>query len=125
MILLDNKKKELWAFFDEINTCLSFTLLKEIFIDRTFNGEKLENNIRLIGACNPYRQKVVENEKIGLVSEEDIINDDHLVYKVQLLPYSLLYYVFSFGSISEEDEKKYINSITANKLFNFQRHIKK
>ena len=117
--LKENKKKELWVFFDEINTCLSLTLLTEIFINRTFNGEKLEDNIRLIGACNPYRQKVVANEKIGLVSEEDIINDDHLVYKVQPLPQSLLYYVFSFGSISDEDEKKYIYSITANKLFNF------
>jgi hypothetical protein len=50
-------KEEYWVFFDEINTCLSFTLLTEIFINRTFNGEKLEDNIRLIGACNPYRKK--------------------------------------------------------------------
>ena len=26
------QKKELWVFFDEINTCLSFSLLIEIFI---------------------------------------------------------------------------------------------
>ena len=26
------KKKELWIFFDEINTCLSLSLLTEIFI---------------------------------------------------------------------------------------------
>ena len=51
------QKKELWVFFDEINTCLSLSLLTEIFINKTFNGEKLEENIRLIGACNPYRYK--------------------------------------------------------------------
>ena len=54
-----NKEKEYWVFFDEINTCFSFTLLTEIFINRTFNGEKLEDNIRLIGAYNPYRKKIV------------------------------------------------------------------
>ena len=43
-------KKELWIFFDEINTCPSLSIITEIFINRTFNGEKLENNIRLIGA---------------------------------------------------------------------------
>ena len=32
------KGNEQWVFFDEINTCSSLTLLKEIFIDRTFNG---------------------------------------------------------------------------------------
>ena len=29
-----NLKKELWVFFDEINTCLSLSLLTEIFINR-------------------------------------------------------------------------------------------
>ena len=49
--------KQLWVFFDEINTCLSISLLTEIFVNRTINGEKLEKNIRLIGACNPYRKR--------------------------------------------------------------------
>ena len=38
------KNKELWVFFDEINTCLTLSLLTEIFINRTFNGEELEKN---------------------------------------------------------------------------------
>ena len=108
------KKQELWVFFDEINTCLSLSLLTEIFINRTFNGEKLEDNIRLIGACNPYRRRKITAEKCGLTREDDIEND--LVYKVEQLPQSLLYYVFSFGSIRKEDEKKYIYSIIQ-KLF--------
>ena len=102
-------KKEYWVFFDEINTCLSFTLLTEIFINRTFNGEKLEDNIRLIGACNPYRKKNDTKEICGLIREED--EEDKRVYKVYQLPFSLLYYVFNFGTIDEEDEKKYIRSI--------------
>ena len=46
------KKKELWVIFDEINS-LSLAHLTEIFINRTFNGEKLEEIIRIIGANNP------------------------------------------------------------------------
>jgi len=108
------KNKELWVFFDEINTCLSLSLLTEIFINRTFNGEKLEDNIRLIGACNPYRKRKELIERCGLTREDD--EDDQLVYKVEQLPQSLLYYVFSFGSLRDEDEKKYIRSIIQ-KLF--------
>ena len=108
------KNKELWVFFDEINTCLSLSLLTEIFINRTFNGEKLEKNIRLIGACNPYRKRKENIERCGLTREDD--EDDQLVYKVEQLPQSLLYYVFSFGSLKDEDEKKYIKSIIE-KLF--------
>ena len=113
------KKKELWVFFDEINTSPSLSLLTEIFINRTFKGKKLEDNIRLIGACNPYRKKVVGTENVGLENED--INDEQacLEYKVHQLPQSLLYYVYSFGSINDEDEKKYIYSII-NPLFNSQ-----
>ena len=109
-----NKDKEIWAFFDEINTCLSLSLLTEIFINRTYNGETLSENIRLIGACNPYRKRKANTEKCGLSRDED--NENELVYLVQPIPQSLLYYVFSFGSINEEDEKKYIYSIIE-KLF--------
>ena len=55
-----------------------------------------------------------------LTRESD--KEDGLVYKVEKLPFSLLYYVFSFGSINEEDEKKYIYSIIE-KLF--KKHEKK
>jgi len=108
------KNKELWVFFDEINTCLSLSLLTEIFINRTFNGEKLEDNIRLIGACNPYRFRPENIERFGLTRDDD--EDDQLVYKVEKLPESLLFYVFSFGPLKDEDEKKYIHSIIQ-KLF--------
>ena len=122
---IDNKAKnmedkELWVFFDEMNTCLSLSLLTEIFINRTYNGKKFSDNIRLIGACNPYRKRKGNKEKCGLSRPDD--NENELVYLVQPLPQSLLYYVFSFGSIDEEDEKKYIYSIIE-KLFNKEEKI--
>ena len=108
------KDKETWVFFDEMNTCLSLSLLTEIFINRTYNGKEISKNIRLIGACNPYRKRKGNKEKCGLTFSEDI--DNELVYLVEPLPQSVLYYVFSFGSINIDDEKKYIYSIIE-KLF--------
>ena len=106
--------EELWLFFDEINTCLSLSLITEIFIKRTYNGNNISQNIRLIGACNPYRRRKRNKEKSGLSLSAD--NEKELVYLVQNLPQSLLYYVFCFGSIDDKDEKKYIHSIIE-KLF--------
>ena len=111
---LKKQGKDLWVFFDEINTCLSLSLLTEIFINRNYNGIKINDNIKLIGACNPYRKRKGNKEKCGLSLSND--NDNELVYLVQPLPQSLLYYVFSFGAIDEKDEKKYIHSIIE-KLF--------
>ena len=101
--------KKFGYFFDEMNTCLSLSLLTEIFINRTYNEKPLCKNIRIIGACNPYRRRKGNKEKCGLSLSND--NEEELVYLVQPLPQSLLYYVFSFGSIDSEDEKKYIHSI--------------
>ena len=103
------KDKDLWVFFDELNTCDSLALLNEIFINRSFVGEKIAKNIKLLAACNPYRINEKNKVKCGLSRPSD--QYDELVYLVKLLPQSLMYYVFNFGSISEEDEDKYIRSI--------------
>jgi len=111
------QKKELWVFFDEINTCLSLSLLTEIFVNKTFNRKPLEKNIRLIAACNPYRKRQQEIERCGYGRETDEKKDSvDLIYLVQPLPQSLLNFVFSFGALNPEDEKKYILSIIE-KLF--------
>ena len=109
--------KELWIFFDEINTCLSLSLLTEIFINRTYNEKKLEDIIRLIVAYNSYRILKKDKEKCGLSrplekdKEKGELNrlDDignKLVYLIQPFPQSLLYYVFILGAIDKIDEKK-------------------
>ena len=107
------------GFFDEVNTCLSLSLLTEIFINRTYNGKRISDNIRLIGACNPYRRRNRNINKCRLNSildDNENSNDKELVYLVQPFPQSLLFYVFSFGSIDKDNEKRYINSIIE-KLF--------
>ena len=110
--IAQEQNEELWIFFDEINTCSYLSLITEIFINRTYNGKEINKNIRLIGACNPYRIKKCDKEICGLTFSDD--NDNDLVYEVNPLPQSLLYYVFSFGSIDQNDEKRYIKSIIEN-----------
>ena len=100
------KNEELWLFFDEINNCLSLTLITEIYIKRAFNGKSLNDNIRLIGAYRPYILKKRNSNK----------NNNKLLYLVQPLNQSLLYYVFNFGSIDSKSEKIYISNMIE-KLF--------
>ena len=102
------KGKDLWVFFDELNTCHSLVLLTEIFMNRSYNGIALEKNIKLIGACNPYRKVRNQKNKYGLQHPN---HKNELIYLVNKLPQPLLYYVFNFGSIGNEDEKKYISCI--------------
>ena len=40
-----NKGKDFWVLFDEINTCNSLGLLNEIFVNRSYGGIKIEDNI--------------------------------------------------------------------------------
>ena len=102
-------KEDLWIFFDELNTCDCHDLLTGIIINRSFEGEKINKNIKILGACNPYRIREKGKIKCGLSHPDDKIDD--LVYLVKILTQSLMYYAFNFGSISKEDEDKYIKSI--------------
>ena len=113
---IKNLNEEIWVFFDEINTSQSLSLITEIFINRTFNGINISNNIRLLGACNPYRKRNLKIENYGLNINIKKENETKLVYVVEPLPQSLLYYVFCFGELKEDDEKIYIKSIIE-KLF--------
>ena len=105
----EKHKKGLWILFDHMNTCLSLSLLIEIFSKKIFNGNKLNDNIRLIGTCNPYRKRRQRIEIYGYRREND--KDIESVYLVQPLSQSLLNYIFSFGALKEDDEKKYIYNI--------------
>ena len=105
-----NKDEKIWIFFDEINTCNSLGLITEIMCNHTYLGEKINENYVFLGACNPYRVLEKTMKESGLVyynvKERNKLND--LVYTVNPLPYSLLNFIFDFGSLQAEDEKKYI-----------------
>ena len=51
------KGKELWLFFDELNTCDFLVLITEIFMNISYNGEKLEDN------KNEFIMNILKNEE--------------------------------------------------------------
>jgi len=114
------KGKDFWVLFDEINTCNSLGLLNEIFINRSYDGTKIEDNIRLIGTCNPYRLKSDKEESCGLSHP---YKNKVLAYDVNILPQSLMYFVFNFGALQKEDEDKYIQSILSNHFKYFEKGL--
>ena len=124
-IIEENKKSEdkdklKWVFFDEINTCNSLGLITEIMCNHTYLGQKIDDNFIFIGACNPYRIITKKMKESGLVyynmKEKNKLNN--LVYTVNPLPHSLLNFVFDFGNLQPQDEKKYITNNVKSMLSN-------
>ena len=112
---LDDPNKLKVVFFDELNTCNSQGLITEIMCKHTVQGKKIKKNIAFIGACNPYRKKEKEKiENTGLIKKES--RNSNLVYTVNPLTHSQLYYVLNFGILNIEDEKKYVESISEYEL---------
>ena len=107
-----NDRDLVWVFFDEINTCNSLGLITEIMCRHTYLGKKINDNFVFFGACNPYRVLNKKMRESGLVyyntKEKSQLNN--LVYSVNPLPHSLLNFVFDFGSLRKEDERKYIHN---------------
>lgn len=78
-----------------------------MFTKHAFLGRPLKPNLYIIAACNPYRLMLSKNEDIGYRNKK-IHKVRNLVYTVNPLPLCLINYVFDFGNLREEDEKKYI-----------------
>ncbi len=99
-------------FFDEVNTNENVSgLLKEIIIDRHFRGRPIPENIRLVAACNPYKLKPEssqDNSSAGIKHEFAKSTMSRLVYSVNPLPDSMLYFIWDYGSLSSEEEAIYI-----------------
>ena len=106
------ENEKTWIFLDEINTCNSLGLITEIMCNHTYLGKKINPNFVFLAACNPYRVLTKKMRQSGLVyynlKEKNKLNN--LVYTVNPLPHSLLNFIFDFGSLQEDDEKKYIQN---------------
>ena len=103
----ENQKKII-LFLDEINTTNCINLLCDIFIKHSYLNSKLKKNIFIIAACNPYRLMLSDTKEIGYINKK-MHRVRNLVYTVNPLPLSMINYVFDFGNVNDEDEKKYIN----------------
>jgi hypothetical protein len=87
----------------------------------------IPNNIIFIGCCNPFRldmsnQNTDHEQEVGLVIES---SSNKLSHKVYPISDSLLPFIYDFGQLSHEDEKKYIVSIiNQNTRFNHDDGLK-
>ena len=112
-----DKEELIIVFFDEFNTCNSLGLLTEIMCSKKCQGINVKKNVVFAGACNPYRKidkKIEEKNRAGnsaLIKEDSLNYNNKLVYTVNPLTYTQLYYIFNFGSLNAENERKYITSI--------------
>uniref|UniRef100_A0AAY5KR03 RING-type E3 ubiquitin transferase n=1 Tax=Esox lucius TaxID=8010 RepID=A0AAY5KR03_ESOLU len=129
VVAVDNKEKHDFdsvLFFDEANTTEAITSIKEIMCDNTVEGQQLgsQTGLQIIAACNPYRKHTEEMikrlEAAGLgyrvraeETEERLgtIPLRQLVYRVQMLPPSMIPLVWDFGQLNELTEKMYIQQI--------------
>ena len=111
------KKKKVWVFFDELNTCNSMGLIAEIMCKRTMHGKKLPDNLVFLGAVNPYRTMTTKMKQSGLTYYSD--NNDKarlLVYTVNPMPHTLMNYIFNFSSLGEKEEREYIKSMISQNI---------
>ena len=108
-----NDYKLIIVFFDEFNTCNSLGLLTEIMCYKKCQGVNVKKNVTFAGACNPYRKitnELLESNDV-LIKENSKNAIQQLVYTVNPLTYTQLYYIFNFGSLSSDNEKRYITGI--------------
>ena len=114
--------REIWIFFDEINTCNSMGLLSEILCKNSYRGTPIDERFVFIAACNPYR--LSEKRKMDEILLHKEQNKNMLVYSVNPLPHSLLNFVLYFGSLKEDDEKEYIKSMVKSTMESYHDYYK-
>ncbi|KAH3751737.1 hypothetical protein DPMN_186306 [Dreissena polymorpha] len=110
---LKNPNQKRWLFIDEINTTECIGLICDIIRHRTCRRFVLAPNLTVIGACNPY--KIRTSEAICTAGLSGKVKTDELsklVYRVLPLPEMIVDYVWDFGSLSDTDEKKYIERMS-------------
>ncbi|XP_038571429.1 E3 ubiquitin-protein ligase rnf213-alpha-like isoform X2 [Micropterus salmoides] len=122
----ENHEFDSVLFFDEANTTEAVSSIKEIICDNSVQGQPLcsQTGLQIVAACNPYRKhtdKMIERlEASGLgyrVRAEE--TDDRLgsiplrqlVYRVHVLPPSMIPLVWDFGQLSDSTEQMYIEQI--------------
>ncbi|XP_077861744.1 E3 ubiquitin-protein ligase rnf213-alpha-like [Saccoglossus kowalevskii] len=132
-----NEHKINVLFFDEANSCEAVGLVGEILIDRTVRGKPIDTpNLKFVAACNPYRKhgdaaiKQLETAGLGFTVDSANVQEKlghvplrHLVYRVHPLPKSMMPFIWDFGQLNAETEKKYIRSLVNNN--EYIRHLNK
>jgi hypothetical protein len=110
--------RRLWIFFDEFNTTKNVGLIKEIICERTLLGKQLPNNMVFLAACNPRRlttQKIRFDDNIGIKKAQYELDQsnlrENLLYTVVPVPETMIEYIYDYGYLGDETERKYIETI--------------
>ncbi|CAF1064818.1 unnamed protein product [Adineta steineri] len=99
---------QLVVFFDEVNTSSCLGLFKEIFTDRTLQGNSLPLNIFFTAAINPA---------LDIPDQDNLVHRvDYLVHK---LPDSLEHLKISYGAL----EPKTLNDYITQKVAKFDLNV--
>ncbi|KAK8835712.1 hypothetical protein M9Y10_040530 [Tritrichomonas musculus] len=114
---IELEQKSYLFFFDEVNTAPCQWFIKEIILDRYFEGKILPNYIHFVCAVNPSR-RLNNNLENVLDALNPIYDDDsqdkrkNLAYKVGQMPESFVPYLFpsdpnrNYGSYNSNSSDK-------------------
>ncbi|ETO30683.1 hypothetical protein RFI_06442 [Reticulomyxa filosa] len=104
--------KEIWLFLDEFNTSPDIGWFNELICNRSLDGIKIPEEIKILAACNPYRErKLSAQDKVW--SEKDRLAK--YVYRVLPLCETVKTYLWQFGSLPDLDERQYILEMIKNR----------
>jgi hypothetical protein len=100
-----HRQTTLCIFFDEVNTSSCMGIFKEMLVDHSLNGESLPENIVIVAACNPSRDKIrLSGDRREELGQEWAIGH----YQVHPLPASLHQLVWDYGSLKPDQEMEFI-----------------
>lgn len=92
---------KIWVFFDEFNTTDELSYIKEIIVDRRFQGEPYPPNVVFLAACNPYRQaKQRKNTKVGLKIKTTKDKEESLAFKVKPPPLAMISLMWDYQQLA-------------------------
>lgn len=122
----ENHEFDSVLFFDEANTTEAISSIKEIICDNSVLGQQLgsQTGLQVVAACNPYRKhtdemiKRLEASGLGYRVRAEETDDRlgsiplrQLVYRVHVLPPSMIPLVWDFGQLNDSTEQMYIEQI--------------
>jgi len=94
--IFESKNDFICILFKQINTTSFPSKIKEIFVNHSLNGILIDERIRFIGECLPFRK----ND-----------NPENIQTLYEPLPNSMLNYILYFKNIDDDNIKKYMKSI--------------
>ena len=120
-IIKSGISREVYIFLDEVNTCPHMGLISQVICQRTIYDQRINENIKILAALNPYRLRPFTDKTTGLIYHQynkSVVVDPmaNLVYRVYPAPVTLREFIFDFGYLSPDVEERYIRSMTSDIL---------